>query len=342
MSIQAVAWALEQTLVKDSGARFVLIGLANHADANGRHAFPSIATLAHYTGMSTRSVKAKLAMLKEQGIIAEGNQGIAAAHISRADRRPTVYDILMVGEGVRGEQISPRSAENKERGEICAGNGVKSVQERGEPRSPEPSLNRPKEEPTSSPTASNEDLDAAFDIFWTAGLRKDAKKKARAAFARLVKGKDAAAFAERLAEDIRRRVAAGQLGIDRMLPTTYLNGERWEDEAPEVCPHAEILDAWNAEMPDHIEKLTPDDWLPDSKGFQRLAAAWENFKTKPRTTTGRPVFTSTEDGVDFYREVFRRMSLVDRIQRADAASWCKLSWAVQQDVTIKAFKGELV
>jgi hypothetical protein len=173
-------------------------------------------------------------------------------------------------------------------------------------------------------------------------LRKDAKKKARAAFARLVKGKDAAAFAERLAEDIRRRVAAGQLGIDRMLPTTYLNGERWEDEAPEVCPHAEILDAWNAEMPDHIEKLTPDDWLPDSKGFQRLAAAWENFKTKPRTTTGRPVFTRTEDGVDFYREVFRRMSLVDRIQRADAASWCKLSWAVQQDVTIKAFKGELV
>lgn len=29
-----------------------------------------------------------------------------------------------------------------------------------------------------------------------------------------------------------RRAAAEQMGFDKMHPTTYLNGERWEDELP--------------------------------------------------------------------------------------------------------------
>ncbi|WP_196015298.1 hypothetical protein [Klebsiella variicola] len=82
-------------------------------------------------------------------------------------------------------------------------------------------------------------VDVAFEnIFWGAGLRKDAKVKARTAFR--TKYRDwkkttrgtAEEFAGMLAEDIRIRAQAQQLGFDKLLPTSYLNGERWSDEKP--------------------------------------------------------------------------------------------------------------
>ncbi|MGS4661364.1 hypothetical protein [Citrobacter farmeri] len=84
-------------------------------------------------------------------------------------------------------------------------------------------------------------IDTAFEeIFWGAGLRKDAKVKSRSAFR--TKFRDwrksthgtPEAFARMLAEDIRSRVEAKQLGFDKLLPTSYLNGERWNDEKPLV------------------------------------------------------------------------------------------------------------
>lgn len=88
-------------------------------------------------------------------------------------------------------------------------------------------------------TGSLDPTDKAFDeIFWEAGLRKDSKVKARSAFKtkylawkKSTKGSPED-FAAMLALDIRGRVQAGQLGIDKLLPTSYLNGERWNDEKP--------------------------------------------------------------------------------------------------------------
>ena len=88
-------------------------------------------------------------------------------------------------------------------------------------------------------TGIQDPTDKAFDeIFWVAGLRKDAKVKSRSAFRtkylawkKLTKGLPED-FAAMLAVDIRGRVQAGQLGIDKLLPTSYLNGERWNDEKP--------------------------------------------------------------------------------------------------------------
>ncbi|KAA5935351.1 hypothetical protein F3I27_23195 [Pantoea sp. Bo_2] len=78
--------------------------------------------------------------------------------------------------------------------------------------------------------------EAFENIFWGAGLRKDAKVKARTAFGtkfrawRAVSKGTPGEFASMLAQDIKSRLAVQQLGIDRMLPTSYLNGERWNDE----------------------------------------------------------------------------------------------------------------
>lgn len=86
-------------------------------------------------------------------------------------------------------------------------------------------------------------LSQAFEnIFWCAGLRKDAKVKSRTAFKtkfqiwrRESKGTPEQ-FATMLAQDIKSRFAIQQMGIDRMLPTSYLNGERWNDEIKSQSP----------------------------------------------------------------------------------------------------------
>ncbi|WP_241652258.1 hypothetical protein [Yersinia sp. 2105 StPb PI] len=82
-------------------------------------------------------------------------------------------------------------------------------------------------------------VDLAFEgIFWIAGLRKDAKVKAKSAFKTKYReyktqtGETPDQFATLLADDIRSRLTSGVLGTDKLLPTSYLNGERWNDENP--------------------------------------------------------------------------------------------------------------
>ncbi|HDL7349117.1 TPA: hypothetical protein PXN29_001219 [Yersinia enterocolitica] len=86
-------------------------------------------------------------------------------------------------------------------------------------------------------------VDLAFEgIFWIAGLRKDAKVKAKSAFKTKYRehktqtGESPGQFATQLADDIRLRMQAKSLGIDKLLPTSYLNGERWKDESPATQP----------------------------------------------------------------------------------------------------------
>lgn len=146
MSIQAMAWALEQQIVADATARHVLLCLANYADKHGKGAFPSVTSLAQDTGLSERSVRSKLSLLEGFGAISRGNQKIAAAHIDRLDRRPVVYDVAMS----RGAADAPRDENDgvqdvhPEEGTGCKSrtNGVQMVHERGAPRAPNPSSNR--------------------------------------------------------------------------------------------------------------------------------------------------------------------------------------------------------
>lgn len=94
-------------------------------------------------------------------------------------------------------------------------------------------------------------VDTVFEeIFWIAGLRKDAKVKARSAFRtkyrewkKLTHG-EPEEFASILAADIRERVQANELGVDKLLPTSYLNGERWNDER--IAPRATVTSSQSA------------------------------------------------------------------------------------------------
>lgn len=84
----------------------------------------------------------------------------------------------------------------------------------------------------------HEETDLAFeDIFWCAGMHKTGKKNAKSAFRtqfsiwrKETKG-SAGEFARFLAEDIKLRLGV-QFGFDKLHPSTYLNGQRWNDEKP--------------------------------------------------------------------------------------------------------------
>lgn len=86
-------------------------------------------------------------------------------------------------------------------------------------------------------------VEVSFNHFWQAGMRKVNKKKALSAYRTQFKANKAEIkksvsedleiyFAEYLACDIVRRLELGQLGFAEMHPTTYLNGERWNDDYP--------------------------------------------------------------------------------------------------------------
>jgi hypothetical protein len=49
--------------------KFVLVGLANRARPDGKGAFPSVAALVRYTGLSERAVRTCRDRLQAQGVI---------------------------------------------------------------------------------------------------------------------------------------------------------------------------------------------------------------------------------------------------------------------------------
>lgn len=97
-----IAWAINQDVVRESSARFVLVCLAHHANQDGTNAFPSVATMVKYTGLSERTVRGALRLLESSGLIRRGRP----TEKIRSDRRPVCYD-LQIG---RGAAIAPRES----------------------------------------------------------------------------------------------------------------------------------------------------------------------------------------------------------------------------------------
>jgi helix-turn-helix protein len=100
VSVEVISWALNLAPVPadrggqpSTACKFVLVGLANHAGQDGTGAFPSVATLVRYTGLSERTVRTCPDRLEAAGIIRPCDPEIAAARIKRADRRPKRCDL---------------------------------------------------------------------------------------------------------------------------------------------------------------------------------------------------------------------------------------------------------
>lgn len=150
MSVQAMSWAMQmpKSTLSDASARHVLLCLANYAGQDGRGAFPSAEQLAEDTGLSERTVRYKLDLLEEMGLITRGNQAIAAAYIGRKDRITNVYDLQLKrgavaapGEGTgcssqqhgvqttieRGAAVAPNTSGNQEQNQEQGREGAASA-----------------------------------------------------------------------------------------------------------------------------------------------------------------------------------------------------------------------
>ncbi len=97
MSWQAQTWAVEmgKRFELEPGHRWMLTILANYADPEGNDIFPSIATLMADTGFGENTIRRHIKHLMACGLMDYGNQAVVALKVSRADRRPKVYRLLM-------------------------------------------------------------------------------------------------------------------------------------------------------------------------------------------------------------------------------------------------------
>jgi hypothetical protein len=100
VSVEVISWALNLAPVpadrggqRSSVCKFVLVGLADHAGPDGAGAFPSVATLVRYTGLSERTAGTCLDRLEAAGTVSPCDPGIVAARIKRAGRRPQGWNL---------------------------------------------------------------------------------------------------------------------------------------------------------------------------------------------------------------------------------------------------------
>lgn len=132
MSIEAMKWAMEQTIVTNPTDRHVLLIMANPAWKDGSNSFQSIASICASTGLSRRTVQMSIQRLVDVGAIRAGDRAVMEANIKRADMRPNVYDLCLE----RGAADAPR----KVTGCISRRNGAHLTTERGAADAPDPNI----------------------------------------------------------------------------------------------------------------------------------------------------------------------------------------------------------
>lgn len=104
MSMKALEWAMYQVpseIVKGALLRILLL-LADHADTQGKGAFPSQKRIVALTGYSRRTIQNGLHELEAAGLIRRGDQRITE-HLGKY--RPVVWDLTM--KDFRGAKNTP-------------------------------------------------------------------------------------------------------------------------------------------------------------------------------------------------------------------------------------------
>lgn len=159
MSVQALNWVLEECPDLPKHLVALMMGLANHADPEGRGAYPSQARLAWYTRKEERSVRRDLDEAEQLGLIRRGDQRMVL-HLD-VDRRPVVWDLAVelkrdprCGPGRRGaagKRGDVHVPPDGERGDVHVRNGGTSTSDRGDVHVPQ-TVHEPSKEPSTGGT----------------------------------------------------------------------------------------------------------------------------------------------------------------------------------------------
>lgn len=219
MSVESMSVALRLQGLPPA-EKLLLVGIANHDGDGG--AWPSVATLATYVGVTARQVQKLLRKLEERGLLSIEVQAGGTTK-TRSDQRPNLYH-LHLERGVA--QDTPR--------------GVPQDTPPVSPRTPEPSFNRQQEEDTCSsgderpPTAPPGDrlFEQNLDDFWSMYPRRVGKPAAKKALRAALRKDAAAVIATGLAAWIEFWRASDTEPGFIPYPATWLNQERWNDTPP--------------------------------------------------------------------------------------------------------------
>src|SRR4029453_13423698 len=178
MSVEAMAWVLNEADLVDATEAMVLIGIANHAGHDGTGARAGQAILAKYARCSDRTVRRKLLDLEARGVIRRGDQ-TRARHIP-ANVRPVVWDLVMDGQRVR----TPEAGQNVRTDTQSAEDGhtVQIARTR--------MSDKPLEEPLEEPEELNTPPVSLFDAFYRSYPRHEHRREAAKAWERAIKRAD--------------------------------------------------------------------------------------------------------------------------------------------------------
>src|SRR4029453_810115 len=216
MSVEAMAWVLNEADLVDATEAMVLIGIANHAGHDGTGARAGQAILAKYARCSDRTVRRKLLDLEARGVIRRGDPA-PARHIP-ANVRPVVWDLVMDGQRVR----TPEAGQNVRTDTQSAEDGhtVQIARHR--------MLEKPEE--LNTPPVS------LFDAFYRSYPRHEHRREAAKAWERAIKRADPIDII-----DGARRFSVDPNRVDRFTahPATWLNADGWLDDP---LPAREVRD----------------------------------------------------------------------------------------------------
>lgn len=198
-----LAW---DTPIENAPLKLALLQLANNADDDG-FSYYSISKMAIACGMSDRTFMRKIAELEEKKILT----------VERRSNRPSLYTLIGDEMGVTLCHLQ-KSEVTECHAEVTECHLV------GDSVSCDPN-NTPNNTPESI-------INNAFDHFWlNMKLTKNNKQAAKKSFAKVAKKEpDQMYFSNHLIADTEARFNNRQFGFDKIHPTTYLNGRRWEDE----------------------------------------------------------------------------------------------------------------
>jgi len=121
--------------LKRSTAKLVLLAFADHANDDGRGAYPSLDLVASKTGLSLRAVKNTVLALVYVGLLIPNGKSFRGTNDYIVNKDALAHGVV--------NPVHPDDDGNAQGGEPGSPGGVNPVHSRGEPGSPEPSFNRP-------------------------------------------------------------------------------------------------------------------------------------------------------------------------------------------------------
>lgn len=242
MSVQAMTWVFEHS-ASHLAARLVLLGIANHADKDGRNSWASVRQLSEEARCSERQVQYALRELEFMGEIVRIGSSVRRTHIYELPGMTTLF-----GEGADSAPAQIAPVQNIQ-GEQTAGRKIRRTRvqnpsKKGEQTAPEPRTNRPKNRPFS--------INQAFDEFWKVYPRQVGRPKAMLAYKRALKD----ATSEAILDGARRyRDDPNREDGYTAHPTTWLARAGWDDpplpdRAPKLIGRADPprpMHGWEAQ-----------------------------------------------------------------------------------------------